>query len=258
MRNRIFITSIYTIDDITTTHLSLRTAVIDWSFHHRNILTFTPTLNALFINGEMYHSLDDVENHLNVKSVFHLTILQEANTQSEYDTNYIRLVQDKLKNEFDINSLMFHVPIGQGADNRIAYIDMNIGDRIQMFINYNGDLEWECEDPNIAVVDRNYIIHALSISSGQYASIHLKHNGETLYTIKVRVWLMGYNVSQLDENTEMINSMVNDGAEPNYNNILSRFESLATIRATIPESLIYDIEMDKEMTKENTMYEDRI
>ena len=247
MRNRIYITSIHNPSDINSPEPTLSIGNIEsWSKSHRDILVFSPEFNGLFINGKVYHSLDDIENNENVKSVFRLTILQASETNNKYDTNYIKLVQEKLKTEFDISSLIFHVPIRTTPTQNLIYIDMNIGDRIQMFINYNGNFKWECENPNIAVVDRNYIIHALSVSSGHYTSIYLIYNGELLYTLKIRVWSMGVNITQNNETSTIINNMGNN-TSLDYNTVIHAYESIATHRGNIPTEMVTEIANEYEM-----------
>lgn len=196
MRNRVYITSINNKNDIGVSSLT-NNAVKNWTFAHKNILTFVPSLDGLFLNGKKYHSVNksdnSVKNDDSARSVMKLVIIRDVDNDDIYNTNYISLVQQKLKKDFDIESLILSVDSNVSINGRTIAVVMSVGESVQMFVNKNFDFVFDEKNPDCVVVDRNYIIHAIGVpSNGLPAKILIKHTSDTeddaaLYVIYVYI-----------------------------------------------------------------------
>ena len=196
MRNRVYITSIKNKNDIGVSSLT-NNAVKNWSFTHKNILTFVPSLDGLFLNGKKYHSINksdnSVKNDDSVRSVMKLVIIRDVDNDDIYNTNYISLAQQKLKKDFDIESLILSVESNASINGRTIAVVMSVGESVQMFVNKNFGFVFDEKNPDCVVVDRNYIIHAIGVpSNGLPAKILIKHTSDTeddaaLYVIYVYI-----------------------------------------------------------------------
>ena len=202
MRNRVYITSIKDKEDIGVSSLT-NDAVRDWTVAHQNVRTFVPSLDGLFLNGKKYHSVNkndnSVKNDDSARSVMKLVIIRDVDNDDIYNTNYISLVQQKLKKDFDIESLMLSVESDASVNGRIISVVMSVGESVQMFVNKNFGFVFDEKNPDCAVVDRNYIIHAIGVpQNGQPAKILIKHTSDTeddaaLYVIYVYI-RYSYNI----------------------------------------------------------------
>ena len=216
MRNRVYITSIKNKNDIDVSSLT-NDAVKNWTFNHKNILTFVPSLDGLFLNGKKYHSVnkndDSVKNDASVRSVMKLVIIRDVDNDNIYNTNYISLVQQKLKKDFDIESLILSVESNVSINGRAISVVMSVGESVQMFVNKNFGFVFDEKNPDCVVVDRNYIIHAIGVpKNGLPAKILIKHISDTddvpaLYVIYVYI-RYAYN-NNITENL-IINDIIND------------------------------------------------
>lgn len=216
MRNRVYITSIKNKNDIDVSSLTNDT-VKNWTFDHKNILTFVPSLDGLFLNGKKYHSVnkndDSVKNDTSVRSVMKLVIIRDVDNDDIYNTNYISLVQQKLKKDFDIESLILSVESNASINGRTISVVMSVGESVQMFVNKNFGFAFDEKNPDCVVVDRNYIIHAIGVpKNGLPAKILIKHISDTdddpaLYVIYVYI-RYAYN-NNITENL-IINDIIND------------------------------------------------
>lgn len=196
MRNRVYITSIKNKNDIGVSSLT-NNAVKNWTFAHKNILTFVPSLDGLFLNGKKYHSINkndnSVKNDDSVRSVMKLVIIRDVDNDDIYNTNYISLAQQKLKKDFDIESLILSVESNASINGRTIAVVMSVGESVQMFVNKNFGFVFDEKNPDCVVVDRNYIIHAIGVpSNGLPAKILIKHTSDTeddaaLYVIYVYI-----------------------------------------------------------------------
>ena len=216
MRNRVYITSIKNKNDIDVSSLT-NDAVKNWTFDHKNILTFVPSLDGLFLNRKKYQSVNkndnSVKNDNSTRSVMKLVIIRDVDNDNIYNTNYISLVQQKLKKDFDIESLILSVESNASINGRIISVVMSVGESVQMFVNKNFGFVFDEKNPDCAVVDRNYIIHAIGVpQNGQPAKILIKHTSDTkddaaLYVIYVYI-RYSYN-NNITENL-IINEIIND------------------------------------------------
>ena len=216
MRNRVYITSIKNKNDIGVSSLT-NDAVRNWTFAHKNILTFVPSLDGLFLNGKKYHSVNksdnSVKNDDSARSVMKLVIIRDVDNDDIYNTNYISLVQQKLKKDFDIESLILSVDSNVSINGRTIAVVMSVGESVQMFINKNFGFVFDEKNPDCVVVDRNYIIHAIGVpSNGLPAKILIKHTSDTeddaaLYVIYVYI-RYAYN-NNITENL-MFDEILND------------------------------------------------
>ena len=216
MRNRVYITSINNKNDIGVSSLT-NNAVKNWTFAHKNILTFVPSLDGLFLNGKKYHSINksdnSVKNDDSVRSVMKLVIIRDVDNDDIYNTNYISLAQQRLKKDFDIESLILSVESNANINGRTISVVMSVGESVQMFVNKNFGFVFDEKNPDCAVVDRNYIIHAIGVpSNGLPAKILIKHTSDTedaaaLYVIYVYI-KYAYN-NNITENL-MFNEILND------------------------------------------------
>lgn len=246
MRNRVYITSIKDKEDIGVSSLT-NDAVIDWTVAHQNVLTFVPSLDGLFLNGKKYHSVNkndnSVKNDDSVRSVMKLVIIRDVDNDDIYNTNYISLVQQKLKKDFDIESLMLSVESDASVNGRIISVVMSVGESVQMFVNKNFGFVFDEKNPDCAVVDRNYIIHAIGVpQNGQPAKILIKHTSDTkddaaLYVIYVYI-RYSYN-NNITENL-IINEIINDKSvsenfvKEGYNKVVESFsEKISSIRTQL-------------------------
>lgn len=218
MRNRVYITSIKNKNDIGVSSLT-NNAVKNWTFAHKNILTFVPSLDGLFLNGKKYHSINkndnSVKNDDSVRSVMKLVIIRDVDNDDIYNTNYISLAQQKLKKDFDIESLILSVESNASINGRTIAVVMSVGESVQMFVNKNFGFVFDEKNPDCVVVDRNYIIHAIGVpSNGLPAKILIKHTSDTeddaaLYVIYVYI-RYAYN-NNITENM-MFDEILNDGS----------------------------------------------
>ena len=216
MRNRVYITSINNKNDIGVSSLT-NNAVKNWTFAHKNILTFVPSLDGLFLNGKKYHSVNksdnSVKNDDSARSVMKLVIIRDVDNDDIYNTNYISLAQQRLKKDFDIESLILSVESNANINGRTISVVMSVGESVQMFVNKNFGFVFDEKNPDCAVVDRNYIIHAIGVpSNGLPAKILIKHTSDTedaaaLYVIYVYI-KYAYN-NNITENL-MFNEILND------------------------------------------------
>ena len=217
MRNRVYITSIKDKSDIGKEPLT-NDAVRNWTFEHKNILTFVPSLNGLFLNGKKYHSINNVKNYDSKMSVMELMIIRDVDNDT-YNTNYIALAQKTLKKDFDIDSLILSVESNVNINERAISVEMSVGESVQMFVNKNSGFVFVEENPDCVVVDRNFIMHAIGVTSnGQPAKILIKHSSDTerdaaLYIINVYI-RYAYN-NNIEENL-MTNNILNDRSVSGY------------------------------------------
>ena len=246
MRNRVYITSIKDKEDIGVSSLT-NDAVRDWTVAHQNVLTFVPSLDGLFLNGKKYHSVNkndnSVKNDDSARSVMKLVIIRDVDNDDIYNTNYISLVQQKLKKDFDIESLMLSVESDASVNGRIISVVMSVGESVQMFVNKNFGFVFDEKNPDCAVVDRNYIIHAIGVpQNGQPAKILIKHTSDTeddaaLYVIYVYI-RYSYN-NNITENL-IINEIINDKSvsenfvKEGYSKVMETFsEKISAIRTQL-------------------------
>ena len=75
MRNRVYITSIKDKNDISSASDLNNDVINKWTNEHRNVLTFVPSLNGLFLNGKKYCSANEIQNDPSVQSVMKLEII---------------------------------------------------------------------------------------------------------------------------------------------------------------------------------------
>ena len=246
MRNRVYITSIKDKEDIGVSSLT-NDAVRDWTFAHQNVLTFVSSLDGLFLNGKKYHSVNkndnSVKNDNSTRSVMKLVIIRDVDNDDIYNTNYISLVQQKLKKDFDIESLLLSVESDASVNGRIISVEMSVGESVQMFVNKNFGFVFDEKNPDCAVVDRNYIIHAIGVpQNGQPAKILIKHTSDTkddaaLYVIYVYI-RYSYN-NNITENL-IINEIINDKSisenfvKEGYNKVMETFsEKISSIKTQL-------------------------
>ena len=246
MRNRVYITSIKDKEDIGVSSLT-NDAVRDWTVEHQNVLTFVPSLDGLFLNGKKYHSVNkndnSVKNDNSTRSVMKLVIIRDVDNDDIYNTNYISLVQQKLKKDFDIESLMLSVESDASVNGRIISVVMSVGESVQMFVNKNFGFVFDEKNPDCAVVDRNYIIHAIGVpQNGQPANILIKHTSDTkddaaLYVIYGYI-RYSYN-NNITENL-IINEIINDKSvsenfvKEGYNKVMETFsEKISSIKTQL-------------------------
>lgn len=214
MRNRVYVTSLQNADDIGGLN---NDTVNQWTNDNRNILTFVPTLDGLFLNGQKYHSISDIQNDESINSVFRLVILRESSQNTENNinnnnTNYISLQQEHLRKKFQINTIAVDVSYTQSGKN--IYFDMTVGERVQILLDYNAGYTWVPSNPSYAIIDRNYIIHALKpTSSNAYASMKLMIDNITLFTIYIRIWGAGRNLAMEQSNIDTFNGADGIGGE---------------------------------------------
>ena len=153
MKNRVYITSLYDKSDISNSSGPLTDDIVKaWTFSKKNILTFVPSTNGLYLNGKKYHSLSDVKNDNTVKTVFRLAILHETNNDTIYNTNYINLIQEQIHQNFNIDSLIIHANYTDNG-NGVISLEAQIGERIQLFMNYNGNFIWESSQPECVSIE---------------------------------------------------------------------------------------------------------
>ena len=73
-------------------------------------------------------------------------------------------------------------------------------------LDYNAGYTWVPSNPSYAIIDRNYIIHALKpTASNAYASMKLMIDNITLFTIHIRVWGAGRNLANEQFNIDTFN-----------------------------------------------------
>ena len=144
-----------------------------------------------------------------------LVIIRDVDNDDIYNTNYIALAQQKLKKDFDIESLILSVESNASINGRTIAVVMSVGESVQMFINKNFGFVFDEKNPDCVVVDRNYIIHAIGVpSNGLPAKILIKHTSDeeddaALYVIYVYI-RYAYN-NNITENL-MFDEILNEGS----------------------------------------------
>lgn len=229
MRNRIYITSVYTAADLSDGAQMNNEYLETWSSQHRNILTFVPMLKGLFLNGKKYHSAVEVKNDKSVNSVFKLALFHVGN-DTIHDANYIQLAQDKLCHDFGVNSLLILVNHTVSySDSSVIQLSMCVGERVQLFAAFNGKYKWEMTHPNSVAIDRNYIIHALSLpEAGEQPQIILKYKGNIVCRIIISVYNASVNLFMTPFVKAIMQGLYGEPGEknPNYEEVLNIYSQL--------------------------------
>ena len=231
MRNRIYITSIYEPSDIGIEEGQLTNEnICSWTNQHRNVLTFVPSKNGLYLNGKKYRSVNEAKNSPSANSVFRLAVVHIANDGTKNDVNYIRLVQSKLYRDFSINSLVIYVNhTVSTTDDNIIKLTMCVGERVQIFTAYDANYEWEATHPNSVSIDRNLIIHALSVvDAGEQPTLILKYKGETVCKVVVSIYSSSLNIYSNNVVHTIMNSLYGEPGEnnPNYEEAFEMYKDM--------------------------------
>lgn len=238
MRNRVYITSIKDKNDINSKLDLTNDVVNDWTKEHKNVLTFVPSLNGLFLNGKKYCSVNEIQNDPSVQSVMKLEIIHDVDGEQKYNTNYIALAQQRLKKDFDIETLLLGVEYTMdNVYNRKIYINMNVGECVQIFTNKNFGFSFKEQNNECAVIDRNFIIHALKVpENGSPAQILIKSNFDNSVLYEINIFIRnGYTVNICED------SMISDAlSNMEHEEIITNYSAMISMYTNNKELLLYN------------------
>lgn len=228
MRNRVYITSIKDKNDISSESDLTNGIINEWTDEHKNVLMFVPSLNGLFLNGKKYCSINEFQNDPSAQSVMKLEIIHDVDGEPKHNTNYIALAQQRLKKDFGIETLLLGVEYTMNnVYDRKIYINMNVGECVQIFTNKNFGFSFEEQNNECAVIDRNFIIHALKVpENGSPAQILIKSNFDNSVLYEINIFIRnGYNVNIYEDSmiSNVLSNMEHEEIITNYSAMINMY-----------------------------------